>query len=146
MKFCTTLTSMIAAVMIFHHPVQADDAGPDAVTEALAEYLMFQDYQSGIIRPQQIDRSIFEAVQFIDTRHEDEYDAATIPGASRIDWREVIERLDEIPTDRKTILFCNTGVLSAQAVFALRLAGRDNVLVLQGGFHGWQNHAAYKPE
>ena len=44
-----------------------------------------------------------------------------------------------------TILFCNTGSLSAQAAFALRVAGRENVLLLQTGFIGWQADAAYKP-
>jgi 3-mercaptopyruvate sulfurtransferase SseA len=44
------------------------------------------------------------------------------------------------------ILFCNTGSLSAQAVFAARLMGHENVLVLQTGLQGWQQDAAYKPE
>ncbi|NBQ82941.1 MAG: rhodanese-like domain-containing protein [Alphaproteobacteria bacterium] len=103
----------------------------DPAVEAMGEYLMFQDYLSGVIRPEQIDQSIFEA--------------GSIPGALHIEWREVIERIDEIPQDQKTILFCNTGVLSAQAVFALRVAGFENVLVLQGGYQGWQENAAYKP-
>jgi len=30
-------------------------------------------------------------------------------------------------------------------VFALRVAGRTNVLVLQSGINGWRNDAAYKP-
>jgi rhodanese-related sulfurtransferase len=44
-----------------------------------------------------------------------------------------------------TILFCNTGSLSAQATFALRVAGRTNVLVMQSGFTGWQLDTAWKP-
>jgi rhodanese-related sulfurtransferase len=44
-----------------------------------------------------------------------------------------------------TILFCNTGSLSAQAAFALRVAGRSNVVMLQDGFTGWQEDAAWKP-
>nr|WP_220443970.1 rhodanese-like domain-containing protein [Pararhodobacter zhoushanensis] len=44
-----------------------------------------------------------------------------------------------------TILFCNTGSLSAQAAFALRVAGRSNVVVMQTGYPGWQQDAAYKP-
>ena len=55
------------------------------------------------------------------------------------------ERIDEIPSDRMTILYCNTGSLSAQATFALRVAGRANVVVLQSGISGWQQNAAYKP-
>jgi hypothetical protein len=41
----------------------------------------------------------------------------------------------------------STGLsLSAQAAFALRVGGRDNVLVLQTGIEGWRKDAAYKPQ
>ena len=142
MTIKTILYSSLTALLLSQQPALANDAA----VEAMGEYLMFQDYQSGIIMPQQIDQSIFEQVVFIDTRSEEEFRAATISGARHIEWREVIERIEDIPEDQKTILFCNTGALSAQAVFALRVAGRDNVLVLQGGFLGWQDNAAYQPK
>lgn len=122
-------------------PVLADDA----VIEGMQEYLMFQDYESGIILPQQIDQTVFETALLIDTRDAAQFNEATIPGAVHIEWREVLDRIDEIPQDRMTILFCNTGSLSAQATFALRVAGRSNVVVMQSGFNGWQTEAAYKP-
>ena len=117
----------------------------EAVIEAMGEYLMFQEYESGIILPQQIDQSVFEAVTWIDTRDSKQFDKQTIPGAIHIEWRQVLERMDEIPTDRKVIVFCNTGSLSAQAAFALRVAGFDNVVVMQSGFLGWLENAAYRP-
>ena len=117
----------------------------EAVIEAMGEYLMFQEYESGIILPQQIDQSVFEAVTWIDTRDSKQFDKQTIPGAIHIEWRQVIERMYEIPTDRKVIVFCNTGSLSAQAAFALRVAGFDNVVVMQSGFLGWLENAAYRP-
>ncbi|MGA1001318.1 MAG: rhodanese-like domain-containing protein [Litorivicinaceae bacterium] len=117
----------------------------EAVIEAMGEYLMFQEYESGIILPQQIDQSVFEAVTWIDTRDSEQFDKQTILGAIHIEWRQVIERMDEIPTDRKVIVFCNTGSLSAQAAFALRVAGFDNVVVMQSGFLGWLDNAAYRP-
>lgn len=75
---------------------------------------MFSDFQAGIISPQQIEPDIFEKLVFIDTRQGEAFAQNTIPGAIHIEWREVLERQDEIPTDRKVVLFCNTGVLSAQ--------------------------------
>lgn len=122
-------------------PVLADDAA----IEGMQDYLMFQDYESGIILPQQIDQTVFETALLIDTRDTEQFNEATIPGAVHIEWREVLDRIDEIPEDRMTILFCNTGSLSAQATFALRVAGRSNVVVMQSGFNGWQEDAAYKP-
>jgi rhodanese-related sulfurtransferase len=114
--------------------------------EAMSDYMAFQEYESGIMVPAQIDKMVFEASTFIDTRDAEQYETATIPGAVNIEWRQVLERIDEIPQEGKVILFCNTGSLSAQATFALRVAGRENVVVLQSGFIGWQRDAAYKPE
>lgn len=122
-------------------PLWADEAA----IEAMQEYMMFSDYEAGIILPQQIDQSVFEAALFIDTRNTEQFEKATIPGAVNMEWREVLDRLNEIPTDRMTILFCNTGTLSAQAAFALRVLDRSNVVVMQTGFIGWQQNAAYKP-
>ncbi|MGO4917617.1 rhodanese-like domain-containing protein [Pseudogemmobacter sp. W21_MBD1_M6] len=117
----------------------------DAAIDAMQEYMMFSDYESGIILPQQLDQTVFETALFVDTRDAEQFDEGTIPGAINIEWREVLDRIDEIPEDRRTILFCNTGSLSAQAAFALRVAGRSNVVVMQTGFTGWQQDAAYKP-
>lgn len=117
----------------------------DAAVEAMQEYMMFSEYEAGIIVPQQIDREVFEAALFVDTRDAGQFAEGTIPGAVNIEWREVLDRIDDIPEDRMTILFCNTGSLSAQAAFALRVAGRDNVVLLQSGLTGWQQDAAWKP-
>ena len=133
---------MIASFLLcFSLPSAADEAA----VEAMAEYLMFQEYESGIILPQQIDQSVFEAVTFIDTRDLEQFEKQTIPGAIHIEWRQVLERMDKIPTEKKVIVFCNTGSLSAQAAFALRVAGFDNVVVMQSGLLGWHDNAAYKP-
>jgi rhodanese-related sulfurtransferase len=132
---------LVAALIALAQPALSKDAA----IEAMQDYLMFQDYESGIILPAQIDQTVFEAALFVDTRSADQFAAETIPGAVHIEWREVLERIDEIPEDRMTILFCNTGSLSAQATFALRVAGRQNVLVLQSGITGWRQDAAYKP-
>lgn len=76
---------------------------------------------------------------FIDTRTKVEHAAGTIQGAQHIEWRDIFARVDGIPTDKKVVLFCNTGALSAQAMFGLRVMGFDNVLVLQGGLRDWQS-------
>ena len=120
-------------------------AAQNAAIDAMQEYMMFSGYEAGIILPQQIDQMVFEAALFIDTREAGQFEEATIPGAVNIEGREVLERVDEIPEDRMTILFCNSGSLSAQAAFALRVAGRTNVVVMQSGFIGWQQDAAYIP-
>jgi rhodanese-related sulfurtransferase len=43
-----------------------------------------------------------------------------------------------LPADRMVLLYCNAGTLSAQAGLGLRVAGMDNVRILQGGFDEWK--------
>ena len=137
------MCSAACALMLMQAPIAHADQ--QAAIDLMAEYLMFQEYESGIILPQQIDQSVFESVTFIDTRDAEQFEAGTIPGARHIEWRQILDRMDEIPDTGKVILFCNTGSLSSQATFALRVAGFDNVVVLQSGYRGWLVDAAYKP-
>lgn len=93
----------------------------------------------------ELSKDIFDSIVFIDTRDAAQFATGSILGARNIEWREVLSRIDEIPKAKKVILFCNTGSLSAQAAFALRVAGRDNGVLLQTGLDGWKKDAAYKP-
>jgi rhodanese-related sulfurtransferase len=132
-------------LMLAAAPFQAV-AAEDAAVEAMREYLDFASYDAGIILPEQLTKDVFEQVLFVDTRDAGQYERGTIPGAVNIEWRQILARRDELPTDRKVVLFCNTGTLSAQAAFALRVAGMDNVVVLQTGIRGWLANAPYEPE
>lgn len=116
-------------------PVSADE---EAVAEAVQDYMDFATYESGIILPAQITEDMIASVTFIDTRDADQFSAGTIDGAVNIEWREIPGRIDELPEAGLVVLFCNTGSLSAQATFAARLMGRENVVVLQSGYAGWQ--------
>jgi len=136
------LAGILAAASLAAVPAVAQD---DAVADAVVDYMDFPTCEAGIILPNPIDLSVFEAATFIDTRDADQFDKDTIPGATNIEWREVPGRLDEIPDSGLVILFCNTGSLSAQATFAARLMGRENVVVLQTGINGWHQNAAYTP-
>lgn len=139
-RIIRSMTSI--ALLVSLHAAWAENPA----VETMQEYMDFANYEAGIIVPEQLTEEIFHSVLFIDTRDSEQFEAGTIPGAVNIEWREVLARRDEIPTDRKVVLFCNTGSLSAQALFALRVAGMDNVLVLQTGLNGWKENAAYRPD
>ena len=141
MKITQIIGAGAVALAAFATPTLANED----VIDAMQEYMEFSTYEAGIIVPQQITEDVFGDVLFVDTRNAEQFEQSTIPGAINIEWRDVLGRIDEIPTDKKVILFCNTGSLSSQAAFALRVAGRENVLLLQTGFIGWQADAAYKP-
>jgi rhodanese-related sulfurtransferase len=122
-------------------PVSADE-----LADEITGYMDFATYEAGIILPQQLTEDVFSSVTFVDTRDAEQFEAGTFPGAINIEWREIPARIEELPEDGMVVLFCNTGSLSAQATFAARLMGRENVLVLQSGRNGWLQDAAFKPE
>jgi rhodanese-related sulfurtransferase len=140
-----TLMNRLSAAVLAAALLASPAAAGSPVIQAMQEYLEFSTYEAGIIVPQQLSKDIFDSVVFIDTRDAGQFAQGSIPGARNIEWREVLSRINDIPKDKKVILFCNTGSLSAQAAFALRVAGRDNVLLLQTGLDGWKKDAAYKP-
>ncbi len=132
-------TCFVAAVVggILSAPaVRADDKA--AVIEELAAYLEFVDYGGGVIFAEQIPREQWPRIFVIDARDAAQFARGHIPGAVNIEWRQVLARRSEIPRDRMVLMYCNTGSLSAQAGFALRVAGWDNVRILQGGFEEWK--------
>lgn len=111
----------------------AQEIGP-----VLSEYLDFATETEGVILPSQLSTELLPQVRFIDVRNAAAFEADPIAGATHIPWREIVARLDEVPQSGLAVLYCDTGALSAQAVFAARLMGRDNVLVLQGGRAAWE--------
>jgi rhodanese-related sulfurtransferase len=106
--------------------------------EAMESYLDFVDYGGATIFPEQIPREDWKKFVVIDTRDADQFAKEHIPGARNIEWRRVLAQRESIPKDRPVLVYCNTGSLSAQAGFALRVAGWENVKILQGGFAEWK--------
>jgi len=74
----------------------------------------------------------------IDARDKEQFAKEHIPGAVNIEWRRALAERSRIPKDKPVLVYCNTGTLSAQAGFALRVAGYENVRILQGGDAEWK--------
>ncbi len=114
------------------------------VVDALSGYMDFSEYGSSLIWPEQIPKEDWKNVFIVDARDATQYAKAHIPGAINIDWRQAVARRAELPKDRMVVMYCNSGSLSAQAVFALRLLGYDNVKVLQDGIEGWKRKGGFE--
>jgi rhodanese-related sulfurtransferase len=117
-------------------PAWADNKA--AAIDEMAGYLEFVDYGGATIFPEQIPKGEYAKMIVIDARDAAQFSAAHIPGAVNIEWRQVLAKSSQIPKNKPVLIYCNTGSLSAQAGFALRVAGWDNVRILQGGFAEWQ--------
>lgn len=113
-------------------------AADNAAVKAMEEYFDFSEYGGATILPEQIPAEDWKKIYVIDTRDSEQYQSSHIPGAVNIEWRQVLGRRAELPGDRMVLVYCNAGTLSAQAGLALRVAGMDNVRILQGGFAEWK--------
>lgn len=137
MKKLFRILPVIALSLSAALPAHADD-NAKAVIDALEGYLEFVDYGGATIFPEQIPRDEWKKIFVIDARDKAQFDKGHIPDAVNIEWRQVLAKRDEIPKDKPVLLYCNQGTLSAQAGFALRLAGYENVRILQGGYSDWK--------
>ena len=117
-------------------PAMADDKA--RLVDELSSYLEFVDYGGATIFAEQIPKSEYNKMLIIDARDADQYAKDHIPNAINIEWRQVLSKSNQIPKDKPVLIYCNTGSLSAQAGFALRVSGWENVRILQGGFAEWK--------
>ncbi len=105
-----------------------------AMDEVLSDFYAFAEPQGNAIAIQQIPVEDRSRYLWLDTRSAEKYRQGHIPGAVHMEWREVYDRRGELPHDREIILYCSGGVVAAQAMMGLKLAGFDNVHTLAGGY------------
>jgi rhodanese-related sulfurtransferase len=75
---------------------------------------------------------------FLDVREPSEWAQFHIQGATLIPLESLSSRLSEVPRDRQVVVYCRTGVRSAQGRDILLNAGYKQVTSLQGGITQWQ--------
>lgn len=144
MKF-THLISSIILVAVAALSVPATVFAEDkAAISAMEAYFDFSEYEGGTILPEQIPAEDWKNIHVIDTRDAEQYQKAHIPGAVNIDWRKVLGQRSKLPSNKMVLLYCNAGTLSSQAAMALRMAGMENVRILQGGFTEWKAKGGFE--
>jgi rhodanese-related sulfurtransferase len=134
--FALTLAAAIAGSLLLAPTAHADNKA--IATDEMEAYLEFVDYGGGVIFAEQIPKEEWPKMVLIDARDPAQFAKGHIPGAINMDWRQVLAKRNDIPKNKPVLIYCNTGSLSAQAGFALRVAGWENVRILQGGMSEWQ--------
>ncbi|MET0065214.1 MAG: rhodanese-like domain-containing protein [Candidatus Thiodiazotropha sp.] len=135
-KLATALTLVLTSGFLY-----AQESDP--VIESLEAYFDFAEYGGATISAEQIPAGDWENFFVIDARDAAQFEKTHIPGAVNIEWRQLLSRRDELPRDQPILVYCNTGSLSSQAGFALRVAGYDNLRILQGGIESWQHKGGF---
>ena len=137
MRFRTlALAAATACSLLLAPAAHADNKA--IATDEMEAYLEFVDYGGGVIFAEQIPKDEWPKMVVIDARDPVQFAKGHIPGAINMDWRQVLAKRNTIPKNKPVLIYCNTGSLSAQAGFALRVAGWENVRILQGGMTEWQ--------
>lgn len=139
-----TLQALAFALPLFFVAAPTTHAQNAAAVDEMAGYLDFIEYGGGVIFAEQIPKADYENIMVIDARDADQFAKDHIPGAVNIEWRQVLNERENLPTDKMVLIYCNTGSLSAQAGFALRVAGHENVRILQGGFEEWKTKGGFE--
>ncbi len=124
--------------------IRKDPAAP-AIT-ALIDYDEFcgvgsETADDSAITPREL-RDLLEsgtAIALIDVREPAEWEINHIDGAQLIPSSSIHsgEGLTRLPQDRRPVLYCKTGVRSAEALVAVRDAGFADVVHLRGGIVAW---------
>lgn len=130
------LAAATTASLLLAPAAHADNK--DTAIDEMAGYLEFVDYGGGVIFAEQIPKDEWPKMVVIDARDTGQFTKGHVPGAINMDWRQVLAKRDSIPKNKPVLIYCNTGSLSAQAGFALRVAGWENVRILQGGMEEWK--------
>jgi len=107
--------------------VASDDAGPVVTGSAITPRELRELLDSG------------KKLALIDVREPVEWEINHIDGAQLIPQSSINsgEGLAKLPQDRMPVLYCKTGVRSAEALAAVRKAGFPDAVHLQGGIVAW---------
>jgi len=79
-------------------------------------------------------------IAVIDVREPAEFEILQIPGATLVPKGDIVSgaALADLPTDKRIVLNCKTGVRSAEALAVLKQAGFADAVHVQGGVLAWQ--------
>jgi adenylyltransferase/sulfurtransferase len=80
-------------------------------------------------------------IYLVDVREPAEFEIVSIPGAVLIPPAKILrgEALASLPQDKQIVMYCKTGVRSAEALAAVKRAGFSDAVHVQGGIVAWVN-------
>ncbi len=76
---------------------------------------------------------------FLDVRTPGEYQSGHVPHAKLIPVQTLANRLNEVPKDKKVIVYCESGVRAGRAAELLVSQGYTNILSMKASMRGWRS-------
>ena len=80
-------------------------------------------------------------IYLVDVREPAEFEIVSIPGATLIPKDEILrgDALVSLPQDKQIVMYCKSGVRSAETLAAVKAAGFADAVHVQGGVTAWVN-------
>jgi len=80
-----------------------------------------------------------KSIHLVDVREPAEWEIVRIPGAVLVPKGEILSgtALADLPQDKQIVLYCKSGVRSAEALAAVKAAGFRDAVHVQGGVSSW---------
>jgi adenylyltransferase/sulfurtransferase len=80
-----------------------------------------------------------KSIYLVDVREPAEWEIVRIPGAVLVPKGEILSgaALADLPQDKQVVLYCKSGVRSAESLAALKAAGFRDAVHVQGGVSSW---------
>ena len=80
-------------------------------------------------------------IYLVDVREPAEWEIVKIPGATLVPKDEILrgDALASMPNDKQIVMYCKTGVRSAETLAAVKSAGFKDAVHVQGGVTAWVN-------
>ncbi len=80
-----------------------------------------------------------KSVELVDVREPAEWEIVRIPGARLVPKGDILsgQALSTLPQDKQIVLYCKTGIRSAEALAAVKAAGFKDAVHVQGGVVSW---------
>lgn len=88
------------------------------------------------IDPAEADRLVAAGALLLDVREDDEWTAGHAPAAVHLPMGQVVDRMEELPTDRTIVCMCRAGGRSQSVAVHLAGTGYD-VRNAAGGMQAW---------
>ena len=122
-----------------HHPWLATAAVVMAVIVLVVELRARQESYAAV-SPQDAIRLMNQGALLLDLRKPEDFDAAHINGARRIDSAEILKAGETLRKhkEKPVVVYCESGSLGASAARILASQGFTRALNLRGGIAGWR--------
>ncbi|HHO55274.1 MAG TPA: rhodanese-like domain-containing protein, partial [Trueperaceae bacterium] len=109
--------------------------GIDNVIGFVSDISELDRFKVETIKPQELNNT--DDYFVLDVRTANDYNEGHLDNATQIHGSRIMWNLDKLPRDKKILSYCQKGLTNTIASSALRSAGFNDIVELEGGYSAW---------